>query len=265
MHLLYRLPLFLLSAFLLVPGYSLAGTITVSGSLLGESIATPTLLGGGETFDLPFAANFMDLGVISGIVHLGNEAAAAGVIRVVDLQFQSLRPRGAGEVSFTVAVDQDFAYAGPPRVDGAFSLSSRAVFTAFPQSASGMVAGFLGVVLDPLPFAFAANPQDSFPQVQDFGTAGTLQAIPASETMSLRLLLSLRLSDNALSPGPRFEAVGGSGEFMSIGYTASASPIPEPSTQILLGLSALTLLGYAWRRRRVGNLIPLFSPAADSP
>jgi len=232
-----------------LPRSSPAGTISIGGSVLGESVATPRLLGGGDTFDLSFAATVTDLGVVSGIVHIGNDAATAGVIRLANLQFQSLRPKGAGDITFTLTVDQDFAYAGPRSVDGAFSLTGSTTFTAFPQSSGGHVAGLLGVVLDPLPFAFAANSQGSFPQVEEFGTTGGLQGIPAAETMSLRLYLSLRLSDNTLPAGPRFDAPGG-GEFISIGYRASAAPIPEPSTQILLGVSTLTLLGYAWQRRR---------------
>lgn len=253
MSLVYRLSFFVLGILLLfgLPRCSLAGMITIDGNLLNESVATPARLAGGETFDLPFAASMPDLGMLSGSVHIGNEAATAGVIRLLDLQFQSLRPRGAGDISFRLDVDQEFAYAGPPQVDGAFSLSGSTTFTAFPQSASGFVAGFLVIAtLDPLPFAFAADPQASFPQTQAFGTTGGIPGLPARDTMRLSLILSLVLSDNALSSGPRFESPGGSGEFASIGYT-SPSPVPEPATATLLGVSALALLGYAWPRRRM--------------
>jgi hypothetical protein len=260
MCLVYRRPLLPLAALVLLglPCAASAGTITYGGDLLEGSVATPPLLEGGATLDVPFGACVPGLGRVSGRVLLENGAATAGVIRLVDLQFQSLRPLGAGDVGFTLAVDQDFAYAGPPQVDGAFSLSGSTTFTADPQSSGATVAGYLGVVLDPLPFTFASDPQAPFPQEQAFGTAGGLAGLPAEETMSLRLFLSLRLSDNALSPGPRFEAPGGRGEFVSIGYTAGAAPNPgpppapnpEPSALTLLGLGALGLLGYAWRCRQ---------------
>jgi hypothetical protein len=227
----------------------MAGTITFGGNLLQGSSQTAPLLGGGETVDVPFSASVADLGVVSGNLFLGNMAGNSGVIRVTDLLFQSLRPAGAGDVSFTLSVNQDFAYAGPPTVDGAFSLHGSTTLTTAPQSSNGFLAGFLGVVLDPFPFGFAADPQGSFPQVYDFGTAGTLQALPATEVMNLQLSLSLRLSDNALGSGPRFDSTGDGVEFASIGYMASAAPVPEPSSQILLGLGALGLLGYVWRRR----------------
>jgi hypothetical protein len=137
------------------------------------------------------------------------------------------------------------------------------MFTRVPQNSNGFLAGFLGVALDPFPFGFAADPQASFPQLHDFGTAGTLQGLPATEVMSLQLSLSLRLSDNALGSGPRFDSTGDGGEFASIGYMASAVPAPEPSSQILLGLGTLSLLGYAWRRRRLpidhGDQVPFSS------
>jgi hypothetical protein len=252
---LFRLPLFLWGIFVL-PGSSLAGTITLGGDLLSESVATPMLLGSGEAFDLPFTASMPGVGMVRGTVHLGNEAALAGVIRLVDLQFQSLRPSGAGDVSFTLAAAQDFAYAGPPSVNGFFSLSASATLTAFPQSARGQVAGFLGVVLDPLPFGFTANPQATFPQVQEFNTTGGLQGLGAGNVMSLQLSLSLRLSDNAVSAGPRFEPPGGSGELVSIGY---AAPISEAASVNLV--SVLVLLGCVCRRRRASRPLHLEVPS----
>ncbi|HLJ93150.1 MAG TPA: hypothetical protein VKU02_08165 [Gemmataceae bacterium] len=242
-----------------LPGSCLAGMITLGGSLLSQSVATPMLLAGDQTVDAPFMASMPDVGVIRGTVQVGNSGATAGVIRLIDFQFQSLRPAGAGDVSFTLAVDQDFVYAGPARVNSAFALSGVATFTASPQSASGQVAGFFGVVLDPLPFSASANPQAAFPQVQDFGTTGSLQGLPAGQTMTLELSLALRLSDNAVGSGPRFDSPGGSGPFVSIGY---AAPVAEPATAALLGVSALALLGYAWRR--AGNFTHLF-PAAGAP
>jgi hypothetical protein len=244
------LQLFLLSVLIVsgMPRSLLAGTISIGGDLLVESATTPARLEGGGKFDFPFAASVPDQGMVSGLVHIGNDAATTGVIRLSQLQFQSLRARGTGEISFTLSVDQDFAYAGPPRVDGTFSLSGSTTFTAFPQSSGGQVAGFLGVVLDPLPFSFAANSQSSFPQMQQFGTEGMLRGLVASETMSLRLLLSLHLSDNALSGGPSLEDSGA--EFVSIGYTASAAPVPEPSTKILIGVGIL-FMGLAARALRI--------------
>jgi hypothetical protein len=249
MCLVYRWLLSSLVALFLfgMPQACLAGIITYGGDLLQGLSQTPLLLAGGQMVDTPFSASVPNLGVLSGDVQLENVAGTAGAIRLVNFQFQSLRPAGTGDVSFTLLVDQNFAYAGPPTVKGTFSLSGSTTFTASPQSSSGFVAGFLGVVLDPLPFSFTAGPQGSFPQKQEFGMVGSLPALTAEETMRIQLSVSLRLSDNALSPGPRFDGAGNGGEFASLSY--AASPVPEPATEVLLGLGVLSVLGYAWRRQ----------------
>jgi hypothetical protein len=208
-----------------------------------RSIDTPPLLGAGMELDEPFHASVPGTGAVDGTIQLRNEADTSGVIRVTDLQFQSFRPAGGGSVLFTVAVDQAFAYAGPPRVDGTFGLSGSTLFTASPQSSSGFIAGVMGFVFDPLPFSFAATAQDPFPQKKDFGFVSDLPMLPAMSPMNLRLNLSLSLSDNALSTGPRFDSPGGTGEFARIGYGPA---VPEPSGLALLGLGVLGLIGYAW-------------------
>jgi hypothetical protein len=212
-----------------------AGTITFGGDLaaaLGGPIATPAVLGAGVVLDVPFATSVPGTGSVQGTVHLRNDGTAThGGMEINNFVFRSFRPAGAGGIAFTLAVDQDFAYAGPPRINLVDEVAASATFTGFPQGAS--IDGF------PL----AATSGGPFPEVQNFDVVGDGFGLPASSPLHLRLNLSLGLSDNALGDGPRITQLLGSMSIERLGYDPAPVPVPEPSTGVLLGCGVIGLLG----------------------
>src|SRR5262245_34655505 len=151
-----------------LPPAAVSGTITFGGDVVTGTIPTPALIDAGGTFFLVLDP----VGEFRGLVLTmrNNAAATAGEIAVDRFGFRSLRPAGAGGVTFTLAIDQDFAYAGAPAVAGFHDAAGAATFTGSPQRASVSSGGFIEGLGGTLPvFDGAADPAGSFPQVRDFG------------------------------------------------------------------------------------------------
>ena len=245
-----RMLILTVTALFVLPRGAAAGTITYGGDLapaLGGSVVTPPLIDAGGTLNVPIGPVSLPLvGSIQGTVRLQNNGAASGgSVEVIGLTFQSLRPAGLGGVTFTLAVDQDFAYLGAPFVLGAHDVIGSATFTAFPQSATASGTGFIeGLGGGSFPFSLSATAGGPFPQTQPFGIVADFAPVPAAAPVNLRLTLSLSLSDNAQATGPRVDITS------RVAYQ-TVGGVPEPSAFLLLCCGGLILLGLSRRRRRI--------------
>src|SRR5262245_57584845 len=240
-----------------------AGSIKFGGDLagvLGGPVGTPVLLAGGTILDIPFSAALPGVGSVMGTLRLqNNPAATSGQIAINNFVFQSFRPSGAGPVSFTALIEQDYAYSGGPRsggFNGGAGLNSVTTFTGFPQSATvAQCAAFQRSCPGPggVGFTLTATPGGPFPQTVPYGFVGDAILPLTAPVQHLELGLALTLSDNAIGVGPRI-ASGPGGSVYSIGYSGPAA-IPEPSTCTLVGIGLLALLACG-RRRRQGSDAP---------
>lgn len=236
-----------------------AGSITFGGDLagvLGGPISTPALLAGGTILDIPFSAALLGVGSVMGTVRLqNNPAATSGRIDIDDFVFQSFRTTGAGPVSFTVLIEQDFAYTGGPVGGGGLLMNSLTTFTGFPQSATVAQCGVFERSC-PSPggagFPQTATPGGPFPQTVPLSFVGDAFFLPLTAPVHVELRLALTLSDNAIGVGPRIaDGPDPPGSVLNIGYVGPAA-IPEPSTCTLLSIGLLALFAYG-RRRRQGS------------
>jgi hypothetical protein len=222
-----------------------AGTITFGGDLAGalSPIATPTTIAAGGMPDFAFdSGSVANVGQVSGdVVFSNNSDATAGSITITNLSFVSSAPLGAGPVSFTVAISQDFDYNGLPHVLGSESLGGAYTFTAFPQSGlASTTSDVSSVALEPF-LALGSSSAGAFPQsvpINPSPPPGTLVA--ASNPLHLDLFLGITLSDNALGSGP--SAV------ISDASVSYVSAIPEPSTWVLVLTGTLALAAAATLR-----------------
>src|SRR5262249_4808630 len=141
---------------------------------------------------------------LGGVVELRNDpSGTAGTVRATNFSLRSLQPAGAGGLTLTLTIDQDFAYLGPPAVNGAHDLLATATFTAFPQSAGASSTGFIRSTGNLLPLDFAANPAGPFPQDQSASLTSDFLVAPAATPLHLQLIVELTVSDNASGNGPR--------------------------------------------------------------
>jgi hypothetical protein len=223
--------------------------ITFGGDLAGTltPFVTPTTITAGDMPVFHFdSGDVTDVGRVSGDVVLANDpTATAGSITVTNFSFVSFAPFGAGPISFTIDVSQDYDYNGPAQTLGSESLAGAYTFTEFPQGGAVTLTTAVNTfVLPPILDSGASNPPP-FPQtvlINPFPPPN--QTIAALMPMHLDLILGASLSDNASGSGPRLD--------MSIAQVSYAA-VPEPGslTQLVIGAGVLALR-YAARRGRGG-------------
>jgi hypothetical protein len=226
-----------------------AGLIIFGGDLAGalsSPVSTPATLSAGAMPTFHFDSGTVPgIGRVSGDVVLANSAdATAGSITVTNFSFVSARPPGTGPVGFTLAVSQDFTYAGPPLVSASEALNGLYTFTALSQS--GLVSlsdAVNSFVLTPFTVPGQGS-GSSFPQTVPINPASPPDlGVPAATPVHLDLFLGVSLSDNAQGNGPRVD--------LSSAVVRYSAVVPEPGTLVLSSVGGvLTGLGYHRRRRK---------------
>jgi hypothetical protein len=92
--------------------------------------------------------------------------------------------------------------------------------------------------------AFSSNTFSDSPQ--GFTATGSGILLPGSFGFFAQLFGQANASANGFFGA----SSGAASNFGSLGFSITLTPIPEPGTMTLLGLSTLGLAGFGWMRRR---------------